>query len=99
MLQGKKVFIFPNYSYKDELYLYNAMRRLLAERGIHEITVYGMPILKDSEKMGFDFFSGLHIHVPASRYIDNSREEVKSFDRKFFLTDMEPYRKGCLRRI
>ncbi|MFN8318569.1 MAG: hypothetical protein U0V54_04005 [Saprospiraceae bacterium] len=84
MLQGKKVFIFPNYSYKDELYLYNAMRRLLAERGIHEITVYGMPILKDSEKMGFDFFSGLHIHVPASRYIDNSREEVKSFDRKFF---------------
>lgn len=84
MQQGKKVFIFPNYSYKDELYLYNAMRRLLAERGMHEITVYGMPILKDSEKMGFDFFSGLHIHVPASRYIDNSREEIKSFDRKFF---------------
>lgn len=84
MQQGKKVFVFPNYSYKDELYLYNAMRRLLAERGMHEVTVYGMPILKDSEKMGFDFFSGLHIHVPASRYIDNTREEVKSFDRKFF---------------
>ena len=81
---GKKVFIFPNYSYKDELYLYNAMRRLLAEKGTNMVTVYGMPILKDSEKMGFDFFSGLNLHVPASRYVDETREEVKSFDRKFF---------------
>ena len=81
---GKKVFIFPNYSYKDELHLYNAMRRLLAEKGSYQVTVYGMPILKDSEKMGFDFFSGLNIHVPASRYVEELREEVKSFDRKFF---------------
>ncbi|MBK8848580.1 MAG: hypothetical protein IPN73_00310 [Saprospiraceae bacterium] len=81
---GKNVFIFPNYSYKDELYLYNAMRRLLAEKGSYPVTVYGMPIIKDSEKMGFDFFSGLNVHVPASRYVEEFREEVKSFDRKFF---------------
>ncbi|MBK8113009.1 MAG: hypothetical protein IPK46_23275 [Saprospiraceae bacterium] len=81
---GKNVFIFPNYSYKDELYLYNAMRRLLAEKGSYPVTVYGMPIIKDSEKMGFDFFSGLNVHVPASRYVVEFREEVKSFDRKFF---------------
>lgn len=84
MESGKKVFIFPNYSYKDELYLYNAMRRLLAEKGDLPVTVYGMPILKDSEKMGFDFFAGLNLHVPASRYVEEFREEVKSFDRKFF---------------
>lgn len=81
---GKNVFVFPNYSYKDELYLYNAMRRLLAEKGSYPVTVYGMPILKDSEKMGFDFFSGLNVHIPASRYVEEFREEVKSFDRKFF---------------
>lgn len=84
MQQGKSVFIFPNYSYKDELYLYNAMRRLLAEKGELDVIVYGMPILKDSEKMGFDFYRNLNIHLPASRYVESFREEVKNFDRKFF---------------
>ncbi|MBK8699889.1 MAG: ABC transporter substrate-binding protein [Saprospiraceae bacterium] len=92
----KSVFIFPNYSYKDELYLYDAMRRLNAEKGEQQIRVYGMPILKDSEKMSFDFFTNLHITVPASRYVEAERDEVKYFDRKFFdnfgaLPDMDAY--------
>ncbi len=84
LAKGKKVFVFPNYSYKDELYLYNAMRRLQAEKAGHEVNVYGMSILKDSDKMTFDYFEQLNIRIPTSKHVDGDKEELKAFDVKFY---------------
>ncbi len=99
LAKGKKVFIFPNYSYKDELYLYGAMRRLHAEKAGREVNVYGMSILKDSEKMTFDYFAQLNVRIPTSKFVDTEKEEVKSFDSKFYdkfgaLPDNDSY-EGC----
>jgi Receptor family ligand binding region len=97
--KGKRVFVFPNYSYKDEMYLYGAMRRLHAEKASRTVNVYGMPILKDSEKMTFDYFQQLHVRIPTSKYVDSESEAVKAFDVKFYdkfgaLPDMDAY-EGC----
>jgi hypothetical protein len=97
--KGKRVFVFPNYSYKDEMYLYGAMRRLQAEKAGRHVNVYGMSILKDSEKMTFDYFQQLNIRIPTSKYVDSESEEVKAFDAKFYdkfgaLPDIDAY-EGC----
>lgn len=97
--KGKRVFVFPNYSYKDEMYLYGAMRRLQAEKAGRNVNVYGMPILKDSEKMTFDYFQQLNVRIPTSKYVDSDSEEVKAFDVKFYdkfgaLPDIDAY-EGC----
>lgn len=80
----KKVFIIPNYSYKDENYVNGVLRRLNAEKGGKEIYVYGMPIIKDSENLNFEYFQNLNVRVPSSRWVDYESEDVKAFNNKFY---------------
>lgn len=82
--KNKKVFILPNYSYKDENYINGVLRRLNAERNGKEIYVYGMPIIKDSENLNFEYFNNLNVRIPSSRWVDYESEEVKSFNNKFY---------------
>lgn len=80
---GKKVFIFPNYSYKDENYLVQSFKKLSAELGGKKIYTYGMPILKDSELITKEMYEKLNIRIPASKFVNSGTEEIRSFDIKF----------------
>jgi ABC-type branched-subunit amino acid transport system substrate-binding protein len=82
--KGKKVFVFHNYSYDDENYLYSCMRRLSAEKGVNQVFVYGMPILKDSDKINYDYYSALNMNIVVSEFIDNDNQEVIDFKRRFY---------------
>jgi hypothetical protein len=80
----KKVFVFPNYSYDDENYLYSCMRRLAVEKGENQVYVYGMPILKDSDKISYDYYSSLNMNIVVSEYVDNDDIDIINFKRRFF---------------
>jgi ABC-type branched-subunit amino acid transport system substrate-binding protein len=79
------VIIIPNWSFRaDESFIYSCLRKLNAEKGMHDVVVYGMPIMIDSEQMDFNFYRNLNMRVARSKYVDSHRQNIKDFKRKYF---------------
>lgn len=81
---GVKAFIVPNYSGRDEAHVYSVLRRLNAEKGTNDISVYGMPLIINSDKINFDYYNNLNVKVAISEYLDDDEYEVQRFRRDFF---------------
>lgn len=82
--QGKKVFIFPNYSFADEKYLSAVLTKLMQEKGGKDIIVYGMPVILDSDKIGFQFYSALKMRLVVTDFYDKDELLSMDFTRSFF---------------
>jgi len=80
------VFIIPNWSFEDENFIYGALRRLSVEKGMKEVIVYGMPIMMESEKINFDYYSSLNMRVARSKFVDERDYDVARFKRDFLNT-------------
>ncbi len=78
-----KAVIIPNYSYTDEDFIYSCLRRLAAEKGSRPVSVYGMPILYDSDKIDFDFYHSLQMKVVMSDFVDEDHGKIREFRRDF----------------
>lgn len=78
-----KAVIIPNYSYNDENFIYSCLRKLSAEKGGRQITLFGMPILFDSDRIDFDFYHALNINVVMSDFIDQDHGLIREFRRDF----------------
>lgn len=79
-----KVFIIPNWSYKDEAFIYSVLRRLNNEKGERKVTVYGMPILTKSSKIGYSLFKRLNIRVASPSYYEDNDWEIKKFRNRYY---------------
>ena len=79
-----KVFILPNWSYKDEAFLYSVLRRLNNEKGDRKVTVYGMPILTKSNKIGYSLFKRLNIRVASPSYYDDNDWKIRKFKNRYY---------------
>lgn len=77
-------FIIPNYSSKDERFIYNCLRRLNIEKGMKNVVVYGMPIMKDSDRTTYNFYTSLNMHICLSKYVDVDDREVVNFERAYY---------------
>ncbi|MFZ1749294.1 MAG: ABC transporter substrate-binding protein [Saprospiraceae bacterium] len=78
-----KAIILPNYSYNDESFIYSCLRRLNAEKAGRNISVYGMPILFDSDKIEFEYYYSLNINVVMSDFVDPNQSAIREFRRDF----------------
>lgn len=78
-----KAILLPQYSYNDEDYVYNCLRKLIAEKGNKNIIVYGMPLIYESERIEFDFYRALNMRLVVSDFLDENSEEIKYFRRKY----------------
>lgn len=81
---GKSIFVFPNYSYSDEEYLRGILTKLLGEKGIHNITAMGLPILLESEKISYSLYQGLNMELVVPDFVDKDDSRVKDFTRSFY---------------
>ena len=81
---GVKAFILPNYSSRDENHVYSVLRRLNAEKGLDQITVYGMPLLINSDRIGYDYYSNLNMRIAISEHIDFSSNDASAFRSRYF---------------
>lgn len=79
-----QALILPNYSSKDERFIYNCLRRINIEKGLKQVVVYGMPIMKDSDRTTYNFYSSLNMHICLSKFVDTSEEEVVNFERAYY---------------
>jgi ABC-type branched-subunit amino acid transport system substrate-binding protein len=81
-----KAIVLPNFSFSDEQWLYNVVRRLAAEKPIFPVTVYGMPVLYESEFIEADILSALNMCVITAEFVDDYDEGVKNFKRLYLET-------------
>lgn len=81
-----KAIIIPNYSYSDENYIYSCLRRLAAEISTHSVSVIGMPILFESDKVEFDYFRALQMKVVMADFVDEDYGKIREFRRRFLDT-------------
>ncbi len=80
------VFILPNWSGEDEDFIYNALRKISAEKLARTVIVYAMPIALDSENINFDFYSNLNIKVARAKWVDKNDNKIQQFRTRFFNT-------------
>ncbi len=78
------VFILPNWKGADEDFIYSCLRRMRVEKGMGKVFVFGMPILLESERIGYDYFKNLHLHVVRSKFVDLKSRAVQSFRSRYY---------------
>jgi hypothetical protein len=78
-----KAVLLPYYAYKDENLVYQALKRLSSEKGENQLSVFGMPILYESEKIEFDQYHTLMMRVVMSDFIDDRNLDIREFRRKY----------------
>lgn len=76
--------ILPYYSFADESNLYSVLRRLNIDKKSQFLTVYGMPLMIDSDRIDFEYYSSLHCRIAISDFVDDNDYRVKQFKRRFF---------------
>ncbi len=82
----KNCFILPNWSFStDEDFVYNVTRKLSGEKGLEDVTLYGMPILYESEKIKFELYRNLKMRVCRSSFVDRESPIVNAFRQSYFM--------------
>ncbi|MEM6965201.1 MAG: ABC transporter substrate-binding protein, partial [Bacteroidota bacterium] len=76
------VFIVPSYS--NETFISNFMRQLEISKGDNEVLVYGMPRWMEYDRIQYDYYERLNLHVSCANYADNEVEAIQIFRRNFF---------------
>lgn len=88
--------VIPNWKSSDENFVYTCMRRLRVEKRENNVTVYGMPILAESERINYDLHLNLNATVAQSRYFDKTNPSIKNFRNRYFNTyNALPGRDAC----
>ncbi len=77
------VFILPTWA--DEIFVSSFLRKLDVSRAPYQaVVVYGMPQWMAFERIEFDYFERLNVHVTSSFYLDPANQDVRNFRRNFF---------------
>ncbi len=78
------VFLLPNWSSNDESFIYGCVRKLRVEKGEAKVIVYGMPKMMDTEKITYDFYNNLNIHIIRSEFVDKTSANYRTLRTRFF---------------
>lgn len=77
-----KALIIPNYSYSDEGFIYESLRKLVAEKS-RDLDVLGMPVVFESDKIDFDFYHGLGMKIVMSDFVNTDFKKMGDFRRLY----------------
>jgi ABC-type branched-subunit amino acid transport system substrate-binding protein len=75
------IFIIPSW---DEKFVSNFLRKLAIDKGRRKIVVYGLPQWMDFERIDFDYYERLNIHISSAVFIDAEDEQVRNFRRNYY---------------
>ena len=76
------VFIVPSYS--NETFVSNLMRQLEIAKGKNDVVIYGMPRWMEYDRISYDYFENLKLHVSCANFVDKDDIKVKEFIKKFY---------------
>ena len=78
------VFIVPSWS--NESFIYSFLRQLRVAKGLNNVVVYGMPQWKNYERISYDYYEALNVHVSIEYFVDREDQQVRAFKKNFFET-------------
>jgi len=76
------VFIMPSWS--NESFIYSFLRQIRVAKGQNPVVVYGMPQWMEYERISYDYYEALNVHVSSEFFVDMESQTVKAFRRNFF---------------
>ena len=76
------VFIVPSWS--NESFVYSLLRNIQVARGKNPVVVYGMPQWMRYERISYDYYEQLNLHVSSATYINQDDRNVQDFRRKYY---------------
>lgn len=77
------VFIVPSWS--DETFIYSLLRKIdLARNSYNYVVVYGMPQWMQYERVDFDYYEKLNVHVSSSSYINTLDPRTQLFRQRYY---------------
>lgn len=77
------VFLVP--SYRSETFVYAFLRKLaIGKRPGDRVVVYGLPTWKNFERIDFDYYENLNVHVSSGAFVDSYNPEVRLFKQRYF---------------
>ncbi len=80
------VFIVPSWS--NESFIYSLLRKIQVAKVENEIdsevVVYGMPQWMNYERISYDYYEQLHVHISSASYVDPNAENVRKFKIVYF---------------
>ncbi|MEL6655766.1 MAG: ABC transporter substrate-binding protein [Bacteroidota bacterium] len=80
---GETVFIVPSWS--QESFVYNFLRKVDLDRQQYQrVRVYGMPQWMDYERIDFDYYEKLNVHVSSSSFVDDLNPDIRAFKRQYY---------------
>jgi hypothetical protein len=80
---NETVFLIQNYSFDDDDFVYNSLRKLSAAKGLRKATVYGLPLLLDTDRIDFNLYKILNVKVVRSRFVDVQQPDISQFKSTF----------------
>ena len=78
----KTVFIVPSWS--KEAFINNVLRKIRLVKGENEVVVYGMPQWKDYERISYDDFEALQVHISSDNRLDKQQQNIQNFAKAYF---------------
>jgi len=80
---GTTVILVP--SYKSEPFVYALLRKLyIAKKPGDRIVVYGLPSWQRFERIDFDYYENLNVHISAGTFVDSQDPDVRLFKQRYF---------------
>lgn len=77
------VFILPSFS--SETFVYSFLSHLKAVKTMDNyVAVYGMPQWMRYERIDFELYESLNVHVSSDSYIDPYDDDIQFFRRRFY---------------
>ncbi len=80
------VFIVPSWS--NESFIYSFLRKIQVAKVENEIesevVIYGMPQWMNYERISYDYYEQLHVHISSASYINPMSENVRKFRIAYF---------------
>ncbi len=76
------VFVVPSWS--SESFINNVLRKIRLVKLENEVIVYGMPQWKNYERVSFDYYDVLNVHLSSDNQLDRSKTNIQNFARVYF---------------
>ncbi len=82
-LEGKTtVFIVPSWS--NEKFVYSLLRKIRTSKGRNKVVVYGMPQWMNYQRISFDYYEALNVHVSSKIAVDVESPSTEDFKLNYF---------------
>ena len=80
----RTALILPNYSSRDNRYVYSVIRKINAELNGQNISIYGMPTLINPERLDLEFFRSLNLLTADYKFLEKQNSNYKIFVEDYF---------------